>query len=66
MEEQEIKKEIIIIIIRDNFCIALFFIRNKLTALSRVVSFEACKVHAGFFCVSVINQTLTWTTGSLT
>ena len=31
----------IIIIIMDNFCIALSFIRNELTALSRVVSFEA-------------------------
>ena len=26
----------------DHFCIALFFIRNELTALGRVVSFEAC------------------------
>ena len=26
----------------DNFCIALFFIRNELTALGRVVSFETC------------------------
>ena len=30
------------IIIMDNFCIPLFFIRNELTALSRAVSFETC------------------------
>ena len=28
--------------IMDHFCIALFFIRNELTALGRVVGFEAC------------------------
>ena len=32
----------IITTIMDNFCIALFFIRNQITALGRVVSFEAC------------------------
>ena len=33
---------IIIIIVMDIFGIALFIIRNELTALGRVVSFEAC------------------------
>ena len=28
--------------IMDNFCIALFFIGKELTALGRSVSFEAC------------------------
>ena len=32
----------IIKIIMDYFCIALFFIRKELTALGRVVSFEVC------------------------
>ena len=38
---------IIIIIIMDYFCIALFVIRNELTALGRVLSFEACYRHGG-------------------
>ena len=27
---------------------------------------QAVGMHAGYFCVSIIHQTLTWTTGSLT
>ena len=60
----------------DHFCIALFFIRNKLTdtVLYRVFLwpqstgwlFCLLLVHAGSFCVSIIHWTLTQTTGSLT
>ena len=35
-------------------------------AVQKYIYPSVSKVHAGSFCVSVIHQTLTWTTGSLT
>ena len=67
--------EKVIIIITDNVCIALFFIRNKLTDTVLYILFLwpqstgwlfcLLLVHAGSFCVSIIHWTLTQTTGSL-
>ena len=73
---------VLIIIIMENCCMALFFIRNELTALGRAVSLKTAVNRryfsmqttrlvtlpfiSTFILMSVIHRTLTWTTVCLT